>query len=215
MQVCGSDFTGDGKDDLGILYTYNDGTARAFMSVTQTNDSMAALTDKWTQGAGTQSLDRVRIACADYNGDGLEDMGIMRTAADLSVSFHIASSTASGASAPVQQWSKVSAWGALPHMQVSASSVMVPVPPPPSPPPYCIFRSNISPGINVRTGAGTGYGIIGSVQYNTTVKAYALSTTYSGGYYWRQVYGSWGVGWAVTHQGSTEWLTNIGGCTYS
>ena len=118
MKMCSADFNGDGKDDLAVLYSYFDGTGMLMIGRGQSNNQLPQPGSVWMTAPGTQWYNAVSIACNDYNGDGLDDVGIMHTESDLSASFWVSYSTSTGANAPVYQWSKVAGWGQLPNAQL-------------------------------------------------------------------------------------------------
>jgi hypothetical protein len=118
MKMCSGDFNGDGKDDLAVLYSYFDGRGMLMIGRGQANNTLPQPEPVWMTAPGVQWYNAVTLACNDYNGDGLDDAGILHTEADLSATFKVSYSTTTGASAPVHQWSKISAWGLLPNAQL-------------------------------------------------------------------------------------------------
>ncbi|MDN3297884.1 FG-GAP-like repeat-containing protein [Streptomyces ficellus] len=76
--VHAGDFDGDGRDDVAFWYDYSDG--RDIVYVLKSNaggttfaNPKAAL----TMAAGTVTYPAMKMVVADYNGDGLDDLGTM------------------------------------------------------------------------------------------------------------------------------------------
>lgn len=70
----------------------------------------------------------------------------------------------------------------------------------------CEYQITAYPGLNVRSGPGTNYSIVGSLYDGEIVHANE-STTYGTGYYWHYVYNGSASGWSAAN-----WMLYLGHC---
>ncbi|MFJ5095553.1 FG-GAP-like repeat-containing protein [Streptomyces sp. NPDC088557] len=116
------DFDGDGRDDLGALYGYPDGSVKMHTFLTSPT---GAFTPSFTSWGGTITSwgdwNRTYIHAGDFNGDGIDDVTAWYDYADGHDALHTLISTADRSgkfSTPVQGWeSAVGNWY-YPHMKI-------------------------------------------------------------------------------------------------
>ena len=70
------DYTGDGKDDLSILYGYETQRDVASFVFPSTGSRFSASQMWWRAGAGNWDWKGSRVTSGDYTGDGADDLGI-------------------------------------------------------------------------------------------------------------------------------------------
>ncbi len=108
--VCG-DFNGDGKDDIAALYDYGTYSITAHVWISQTT------TFSWPASSGWWSSndyrpDRVagRVVCANFAGDGKDDIAMMYDYGNNGTAIHllVSSGTAFGYQGNVTWWSSTS-----------------------------------------------------------------------------------------------------------
>ncbi|MET9951464.1 transglycosylase family protein [Streptomyces sp. NPDC006339] len=121
IKVAAGDFSGDGKDDLALLYdqriSQTGGNWTAMWTMTSTGSGFAAPVKTWdsTISADSWTWKNSAITAGDYNGDGRDDVGLLydngKNAAGENVSaLWTFTSTGSGSDLanPVKKWDNVS-----------------------------------------------------------------------------------------------------------
>jgi hypothetical protein len=104
------DFTGDGKSDVAVVYDLADLQTR-FDVLTSTGSSFSAPAVWYDSGPGNWDWTRSKAVVADYNGDGISDIGVLYNSGNAGTAFWVLLSTGSSFLAP-QKWydSGAGAW---------------------------------------------------------------------------------------------------------
>lgn len=68
------DFSGDGKDDVGAFYNYDNNTW-SIWAFKSTGTGLAAPTQWWSNPAGWSDWNQMKPVAGDFNGDGKVDVG--------------------------------------------------------------------------------------------------------------------------------------------
>ncbi|MFE0346844.1 FG-GAP-like repeat-containing protein [Streptomyces griseoluteus] len=104
IQAQAGDFNGDGRDDIAAWYSYGDGSDKLFTFTANTRGGFNApfssvyRADGWT-------VERMKFATGDYNGDGRDDVAVLYGYADGSVKIFTFTSKPTGAfNEPIPGW---------------------------------------------------------------------------------------------------------------
>ncbi|MFD7333907.1 trypsin-like serine protease [Streptomyces sp. NPDC059872] len=73
------DFDGDGRDDISVWYDYADGSDKLFTFLAKPDGGFAAPVASFAKPAGNWSVENMKFATGDYNGDGRDDLGVLYT----------------------------------------------------------------------------------------------------------------------------------------
>jgi hypothetical protein len=106
------DFNGDGKDDVATAYQYADGTFRFHVWLASSGKLAYTGAGGWYQ-SGQFSLGPVagRMAAGDFNGDGKDDIALMRNHGSSGAKLWVWTSTGSAFVLQTSSWSVDSGYG--------------------------------------------------------------------------------------------------------
>ncbi|MFE0526449.1 GH25 family lysozyme [Micromonospora parva] len=96
IRLTSGDFNGDGRDDAGMLYHYNDESIELFTSLGNASGGFGTFTGSYKLPANSWKWDSFRSITGDHNGDGRTDLAAMYCQADGSITMHTALANTSG-----------------------------------------------------------------------------------------------------------------------
>ncbi|MGF1343334.1 FG-GAP-like repeat-containing protein [Streptomyces flavovirens] len=100
-----ADFDGDGRDDVAVLYGYDDHTVSLFTFLAKSDGGFAAPVKSWTSQPNYWTFKSVKMTAGDYDGDGRSELAAMYDYADGSVALFTWPSNADGTfQAPRKSW---------------------------------------------------------------------------------------------------------------
>jgi len=77
-KLTSGDFTGDGTDDMGVLYGYKTTRqSKAWIFTSDSTDTFNPPTQWWDSGANNWDWDGSKLTSGDYNGDGASDFNTL------------------------------------------------------------------------------------------------------------------------------------------
>jgi murein DD-endopeptidase MepM/ murein hydrolase activator NlpD len=107
-RVIGGDFDGDGRGDLGILQTYDSTHALLLTASGQSaagGPAIGPLTLAWDSGSGGWDPERTKISAGDFDGDGRDDIGLLKSDRAGGSTLSVAYGVGVGLSGPQLVWS--------------------------------------------------------------------------------------------------------------
>ena len=105
-QVVVSDFTGDGRDDFGILYDYGNRHVRLWvLPSNSTGTGFDVIAEWYDSGPGNWDWHQSYVVGGDYTGDGKGDMAIVYDYLNWHVRFWVLPANSTGTSFdPMEMW---------------------------------------------------------------------------------------------------------------
>jgi hypothetical protein len=98
-----TDFNGDGKDDIGILYNYLSSTT-GFWDLTQSGVNNFANTETWQSSTGHWDWTKTKILTGDFNGDGKTDLALVYDYGTCDTGIEVFLSNGSGFGPQTEFW---------------------------------------------------------------------------------------------------------------
>ncbi|MGW7090489.1 FG-GAP-like repeat-containing protein [Streptomyces sp. NPDC054874] len=109
-QLTAGDFTGDGKDDLAVLYdsgSSDTGAVTSLYTFTSTGASFSSPKQTWTTPGGF-TWSKSKVTSGDYNGDGKDDVAVFYDSGSSDTgqvsSLYTFNSTGTGFANPRKTW---------------------------------------------------------------------------------------------------------------
>ncbi|MGW3616429.1 GH25 family lysozyme [Micromonospora arida] len=96
IRLTTGDFNGDGRDDAGMLYRYNDESIELFTSLGNASGGFGTFTGSYKLPANSWKWNSFKTITGDHNGDGRTDVAAMYYQADGSVTMHTALANSGG-----------------------------------------------------------------------------------------------------------------------
>ncbi|WP_124856237.1 FG-GAP repeat domain-containing protein [Micromonospora arida] len=96
IRLTTGDFNGDGRDDAGMLYRYNDESIELFTSLGNASGGFGTFTGSYKLPANSWKWNSFKTITGDHNGDGRTDVAAMYYQADGSITMHTALANSGG-----------------------------------------------------------------------------------------------------------------------
>jgi FG-GAP-like repeat len=106
VQVTAGDFNGDGRTDVGAVYSYASGVVTAFTFLADGTGGFADPVSSWSVPAGQWYTDHAQFLAGDFDGTGRDEMGAFYGYADgRAAMFTFMTDTAGKFADPTSSWS--------------------------------------------------------------------------------------------------------------